>query len=178
MASTGHSRDNAGQEKLRPSRLRSPLLRGKKQFSPSPGLISMNSMRRCNGQRAAARIFHAADGAHQIALGMHAFDTIPEAEAVLDFNFHQTALCIKAGCIAGILAAVGFGMTAQVILVFGIVMALVETIGVPAVRKVFEFAQQAGIKGAAGNRIVDGLAIGLAGAGDVVGALGPAFDLQ
>ena len=60
----------------------------------------------------------------------------------------------------------------------GVVVALVEAVGVTAIGQVLQFAEQAGIEGAAGHGVVDGLAVGLAGAGDVVGALGAALDLQ
>ena len=69
-------------------------------------------------------------------------------------------------------------MAFQVILVLGVVVALVETVGVAAVGQAFEFAQQFRVERLAGDRVVDRVAVGLAGAGDVVAALGAAFDLQ
>ena len=55
---------------------------------------------------------------------------------------------------------------------------LVEAVGVAAVGEAFEFAQQFGGERLAGHRVVDRLAIGLAGARHVVGTLGAPFDLQ
>ena len=53
-------------------------------------------------------------------------------------------------------------------LVIGVVVALVETVGVAAVGQVLQFAEQTRHRRAAGDGVVDGLAIDPAGAGDVV----------
>ena len=69
-------------------------------------------------------------------------------------------------------------MAAQVVLVFGVVVALVEAVGVATVGEVFQIGQQTRIERTTGDRVVNGTTIGLAGARNVVGALGAAFDLQ
>src|SRR5690554_167634 len=53
-----------------------------------------------------------------------------------------------------------------------------EAFGVAAVRQCFQFVHHVHVKGFAGERVVDGLAVHLGGAGHVVGALGAAFDFQ
>ena len=125
-----------------------------------------------DGDRFAGGILHAADALHVVAGRMQAFHGIAQGEAVLDGNFHQAAGGVEGDGIADILALVRFGVAAQVVLVIGVVVALVETVGVTAIGQVLQFAEQTGIEGAAGDGVVDGLAVGLAGAGDVVGALG------
>lgn len=57
-------------------------------------------------------------------------------------------------------------------------MAAEEAFGVAAVREGFEFVHHVHVEGFAGEGVVDGLAVDLGGAGDVVGAFGSAFDFQ
>jgi len=69
-------------------------------------------------------------------------------------------------------------VAAQVVLHLVFVMPLEETVGIAAVARPFKFAEQGRVKGAAGDGVVDGAAIDLRCARDVVGRLGTTFDLQ
>ena len=57
-------------------------------------------------------------------------------------------------------------------------MTFVEAAGIAAIGQTIELTDQAGSQRPASHRIVDRLAVGLTGAGDVIGRLGAAFDLQ
>ena len=63
-------------------------------------------------------------------------------------------------------------------LVFLGYVAAEEAFGVAAVREGFEFVHHVHVEGFAGEGVVDGLAVDLGGAGNVVGAFGSAFDFQ
>jgi hypothetical protein len=96
---------------------------------------------------------------------------IADRKAVLDLD--QRALPSASHCqhVADVEAAPGFGMAAQVVLPLVFVVALVEAVGVAAIGQALEFAEQSGVERAAGNGVVDGAAIDLCGARDVVGDL-------
>ena len=132
----------------------------------------------CDGDRLPILVFHPREARAEVAVRVDAFHFVAQREAVLDGNFHQAARFVESDGIADILAAIRFGMATQIVLVVGIVVALVEAVGVTAVGQVFQFAEQGGVEGTAGDGIVDGLTVSLAGACDVVGALGAALDLQ
>jgi hypothetical protein len=88
------------------------------------------------------------------------------------------AVGVVAGDVADIEAAAGFGAAAQVVLVVAVGVALEEAGGVAAVGEAVELADQLRVEGPPGDGVVDGLAVALAGARDVVGRLGAALDLQ
>ncbi len=92
-----------------------------------------------DGDRFAGGILHAADALHVVAGRMQAFHGIAQREAVLDGDFHQAAGGVEGDGIADILALVRFGMAAQVVLVIGVVVALVKTVGIAAIGQSFEF---------------------------------------
>ena len=53
-------------------------------------------------------------------------------------------------------------MAAQIVLSVGLVMTLVKPVGIAAVGEAVELPEQAGVEGAAGQRVVDRLAVGWA----------------
>ena len=108
---------------------------------------------------------------------MDDLDAVADRKPVLHVDLGQ-AFCVVPHDIADIEAAVRFGMALQVALVLAIRVAFVEAAGIAPVGQAVELAQQGRIERAAGDRVVDGLAIGLAGARHVVGRLGAAFDLE
>ena len=69
-------------------------------------------------------------------------------------------------------------MAGEVVLVVLRLVALEEAGGVAAVGEAFEFGQQAVVEGAAGYGVVDGFAVGLGDAGDVIHGFGAPFDFQ
>jgi len=123
-------------------------------------------------------VFHAGQRQDMVARGMHTFQTVANGESVFDLDFHEAAGGIESDGIADVEAAIRFGAAAQVVLVLGIVMTLQETIGVATVGQTFELAEQGRVERLAGDGVVDGLAVSLAGARDVIRALGATFDLQ
>ena len=95
-----------------------------------------------DGDGLAGSVFHASEHPLIVAGRMHAFETVTDGKAVLDLDFHQPARRVEAHRVADIEAARGLRMAFQVVLVVGVVVALVKTIGVAAVGEAFEFAQQ------------------------------------
>src|SRR3989338_6450139 len=80
--------------------------------------------------------------------------------------------------VADVLLARIFGVAAQVVLMFVSVVAFEEAVGVAAACQRIQRTQQRVIERSARDRIVDGLAVYLRGARDIVDGLGAAFDLQ
>ena len=62
--------------------------------------------------------------------------------------------------------------------VAGVVVTLVEAVGVAAIRQTFQLSQQLQVEGSSRNCIVDRAAIALTGASDVIGAFGAAFNFE
>ena len=114
----------------------------------------------------------------EIARRVNQLEAITHGEGVLGSNFCQTPLGIVGHYVTHVEAAAGFRVAAQVVLGFVGSMALQESVGVSTVGEAFQLPQQGRVKATAGNGVVDGLTIGLAGAGHVIGALGTSFDLE
>ena len=130
----------------------------------------------CNG--IALCVVHPLDTDLKIARRMDQLEAVTHGEGVLGGNFCQTPLGIVGHYVTDVQAAAGFGVAAQVVLGFVGRMALQESVGVSAVGEALQLPQQGRVETMAGNGVIDGLTIGLAGAGHVIGALGTSFDLE
>lgn len=111
-----------------------------------------------------------------VALRRHQLQAVAHQEFVLHFHFHHIALAT--GDLADELLGVGDGVAVVVVLVLAVVVTTQEALGVATVSQVLEGAHQGRIERATGDRIVDGFAIDLGGAGAVVEGLGAAFYFQ
>ena len=87
-------------------------------------------------------------------------------------------MLIPAGHVADIAAAARFGVAAQVVLHFVLVVALIKPVGIAPVGQPLQFAEQARVKRTSGKGVVNGTAIDLRRPCDVVGRFGAPFDLQ
>jgi hypothetical protein len=119
---------------------------------------------------------HAVQGNVVVAARVHDFDLVAHAEAV--FHIHARPAVFDADHIAHVLAAVGLGCAAHIVLVRLRVVALVEAVRVATVGQTLQLAQQADIERTTGHRIVNRAAVHLRRAGRIVQRLGTAFDFE
>ena len=108
---------------------------------------------------------------------MNHFEPVADGKPILDDHAQGIAFAIPFG-ITNVLAAAGFRIATQIVLGIRIMVTLVEAIGVAAIGQAFQLANEQRVKAAAGLRIINRPAIGLAGTGHVVRRLGAAFDLE
>lgn len=111
-----------------------------------------------------------------VALRRHQLQAVAYQELVLHFHFHHVALAT--GDLADELLGVGNRVAVIVVLVLAVVVTAQEALGVAAVSQIFEGTHQGRIERATCDRVVDGLAIDLGGAGAVVEGLGAAFNFE
>ena len=108
---------------------------------------------------------------------MDDFQRVAQCKAVFHVN-RCPAVFVHRADLADKLALLGDGVAVEVVLVFLRLVAFQKAAGVAAVGQAFEFGEQAVIEGAAGHGVVDGFAVGLGDAGDVIHGFGAAFHFQ
>src|SRR5690606_12148444 len=111
-----------------------------------------------------------------IAGGGHEFHPVAQGKAILYLDAQPVILLLQ--YLADELVTAHAGVAALVVLIHPRWMAAVEALGIAAVGQARQIGQQGHVEGPAGHGIVDRLAVGLHGTGDVEMGLGAALDLQ
>ena len=128
--------------------------------------------------RPALFILHVFDDDVAVAFGSDDFNFVADTEFVFDRDLGQAGSLIVGQDFAAKLLPVAFRIADDVVLIVVAVMALIESVGVTAIRQIFQHADQFRLKRPAGAGVIDGLPIALRGPGDIIMRFGAAFDFQ